>query len=79
MFCKKCNTLMKHVMRFEKGKALELERCPKCYAESKANPLKFHKTNSEKERTERNSPAKNRRKSNVLRLYNNNQRAAKTQ
>ncbi len=76
MFCKKCNTLMKHVMRFEKGKAVEFECCPKCYSESKHNPLKYPKTKTEKVMTKEGSPLKNRRK-DVLRLHNNNQRVAK--
>lgn len=76
MFCRNCNILMKHVMRFEKGKAIELERCPRCNAESKERPLKYPTTKTEKVQTKKNSRAMIRRK-DVLRLHNNNQRVAK--
>lgn len=40
MLCKRCGRLMSHVMRFEKGKTFELERCPYCHIESKPVLLK---------------------------------------
>lgn len=45
MFCKRCNVQMKKVMRFEKGKAYSLHKCPKCYYESKPTPLFFDERN----------------------------------
>lgn len=44
MFCKKCNVEMKHVHRFENGKAYELYRCPKCWYESRKLPLFIEET-----------------------------------
>ena len=43
MFCNKCNTLMRYVMRFEAGKSMQLYRCPICYFETRAVPLIFDK------------------------------------
>lgn len=43
MLCKKCNSPMKHTLRFVNGKSLELEICPKCHAESKPVPIKYDK------------------------------------
>ena len=48
MFCRRCNIQMKSVMRFENGKSYSLYRCPKCYYETKKQPLIFNsKTKSE--------------------------------
>jgi hypothetical protein len=47
-------------MRFENGKAFELNRCPKCYQESKKVPLKFDKTKTEQQKQKPSSKAKRR-------------------
>ena len=39
MYCRQCDVLMKHVMRFSDGVASELYRCPICYYESKPHYL----------------------------------------
>ena len=40
MFCSKCNTVMRSVMRFTPdNKSYKLYRCPKCYFETKPIPL----------------------------------------
>lgn len=60
MFCKRCNIQMKSVMRFENGKSYSLHRCPKCYYETKKQPLIFNsKTNSEQpKQTKEGKPKK---------------------
>lgn len=60
MFCRRCNVQMKSVMRFENGKSYSLHRCPKCYYETKKQPLFFNsKTKSEQlERTKKGNQKK---------------------
>lgn len=57
MFCKKCNEKMNHVMRFEKDKSTEFDRCPKCFYETKHKTIKFDtvKTKTDKLQTSKNS------------------------
>lgn len=43
MYCRICNIPMKHIMRFQNKKSLELETCPKCHIETKAVPIKYMK------------------------------------
>lgn len=45
MFCRHCNSLMKHLYRFENGKAYRLYRCPTCYIETKPRPFYFSSNN----------------------------------
>lgn len=40
MLCKFCGTPMKHFLRFLPGKAYEMWRCPKCWAEGGKIPYK---------------------------------------
>lgn len=48
MFCKKCNTKMKHVMSFSVGKAVEFDVCPKCHFETKKVPFNAFNYKTEK-------------------------------
>lgn len=55
MFCKHCNTVMRHVMSFYDGKAYEFDRCPNCWYESKKKPLKFSDKELNQKKTEFNT------------------------
>lgn len=63
MLCNKCYAKMLHIMRFEKGKATEFDRCPKCFYETRPQTIKFDsfKTKTEKENTHKSCLPKPKR------------------
>lgn len=61
MFCRSCEAIMKRTMRFEPGKMTQLFKCPKCYFESKAKPLRFEEEAQPRIKQVK-SPAKNTKK-----------------
>lgn len=72
MICKRCNTIMRYVMRFEKDKFSYFYRCPKCYTESKKFPLTFTSADNKKRNPKR------KEKQDVLCVHNNDKRYKKT-
>ena len=59
MLCRFCGTPMKHFLRFLPGKAYEMYRCPKCWAEGGKIPYKL----GDEKKREVVKPVANRAKS----------------